>query len=79
MLSSYETREFCIIRENSRRIDESADTSDVALKSQISQSELEAPVYREYHNVYAINKVRAKVEVVFGISECKLEIYPKQR
>ena len=34
-------------------------------------------MYREYHDIFMFNKVRTKVEVMLGISEDKIEVYPK--
>ncbi len=50
---------------------------DARLRHQVSV--LDAPVYKEYHGVYIItNKIsRSKVEVMLGINEERLEVYPK--
>ena len=80
LLSGYETSEFYIVRENSKRKEEADDgggSDDHRLRHQISV--LEAPVYKEYHGIHIFGKVRTKVEVIIGISEDKLEIYPKHR
>jgi target of rapamycin complex 2 subunit MAPKAP1 len=76
LLSGYDVNEFYIVREHSKR-KEDGESIDLRMKHQISV--LEAPVYKEYHDILMYTKVRTKVEVMLGISEDKLEIYPKHR
>ena len=50
-------------------------------RSPLQISVLEAPVYQEYHGIHMVtNRIsRSKVEVMLGINEEKLEVYPKGR
>ena len=77
-ISGYDTDEFYIVREHSKRKaeDDSGPSSVGKLKNQISL--LEANMYKEYQDVYIYSKVRTKIQVVLCVSEDKLEIYPKQ-
>ena len=104
-MSGYDTREFFVVRENSKRTrGDHHESGDSRLKHQISA--LEAPIYKEYHDIvmftkvmrfihqtitvstlikknYAttcsLDQVRARVDVTLGISEDKVEVYPKHQ
>ena len=55
--------------------DDSGDKRDDPLAQQFSA--LLAPIYQEFHGLYLVGKLRTRVEVMLGISELKLEVYPK--
>ncbi|TRY77863.1 hypothetical protein TCAL_08135 [Tigriopus californicus] len=73
LLSSFHTKEFYILRANSRRKN---DQDLGSIKHQ--DSDLEDSVYREYHDIQIRTKLHSKTDVTLGISEDKFEVYPKE-
>lgn len=74
LLSSFHTKEFYILRANSRRKND----QDMVGSLKHQDSDLEDSVYREYHDIQIRTKLHSKTDVTLGISEDKFEVYPKE-